>query len=422
MRDRPRTWRAVGVAVGAACAVVLLLTACSAPGAAQESGGGEPGSGIQRATAPGGARDGHFSDPYPLSGSTSAGGPPTMTFSGTFDEIMTCTGPLRPGCFVPSDLQVTFDPVLSTQIDAAHDTVHSTKAHHIYHRPDGSWDMVVTSEIQQAGRTWNVIFHARPGAGDLGSPPTHWVVDSVLSGPLTQPVAANYDGKLYDDGPGGLYLVYSGALSTDPQVFGVVAERLVTPSQPSGDPPVTLLAPDTADGGLNSENRFAIDQQGGFRLTETGNITKIGDKYVMVYAVGAFDRPDYKIGVAYSDTLLPSDGQGWRKVRQPDPAGVWGKPGQDEVRYLLQSQVAAWPNDVAGDVLAPGVGSLIENDGRWSLMFAGYPPGEETDGDGKYEASHRTPFFVPITLQVPAAPTVAAATDAQLATWIRPDL
>jgi hypothetical protein len=397
-----------------ALALAVVLAGCAGPAGTSRA----TPSGIQRATTAGSARDGHFSDPYPLSGSTSAGGPPTLTFTGTFDEIITCTQPVRPGCFTPSDITVAFDPGLQARIDTAGSAVHSTKAHHVYHRGDGSWDMVLTSEITKAGQTWNVIFHARPTTATSDPVPRAWTVDTVLSGALDHPGAADYDGKLYDDGPGGLYLVYSGALSSDPPVFGVVAERLLDAAHPSSDPPVTLLAPDTGDRALNSENRFGVDQQGGFKLTETGNITKLGDKYVMVYAVGAFDRPDYKIGIAWSDTLLPTATAGWRKIRLPDPTGVWGQPGRDEVRYLLQAQLPGWPGYVAADVRAPGVGSLVQADDRWYLFFAGYCPDEPLGADGTYAAAHRQPYYVPVTVDVPATPTVTAATDAQLASWI----
>ena len=118
----------------------------------------------------------------------------------------------------------------------------------------------------------------------------------------------------------------------------------------------------------------------GFRLVEVGNIIKVDGKYLMLYSVGSYKSPVYKIGVAWSGTFLPPHGATYRKVTMPDPKGVWGSRSEQEVDYLLQSRLPNWPNCAGDTVRAPGVGSLVECDGNWYLFFAGYGPKEKPSG------------------------------------------
>ncbi|GHJ41538.1 hypothetical protein [Streptomyces sp. TS71-3] len=365
---------------------------------------------------------GYFSDPYPLDTSSTS----SVAFSGTFKEIITCKGGVTSGCFSPAPISVAFDAALAARVKEHGLDVRSTKAHHITRMSDGHWEMVLSSEVVPHGRPrsdhWNLIMHAHP-AQQTGTDtaPEHWVADSVLVGSLDHSEPANYDGKYFEDG-GRLYLLYSKSISTDPTRFGIGAQRLDTPSRPADSEPVMLLDPSPSGAaGLASENYFGVGQKNGFRLVETGNVFKIDGKYVMVYSVGSYQRPTYKIGVAYSDTFLPGDGGTYRKIHRTDAKGVWGRPGADEVDYLLQAQKPSWPHYVRDQVQAPGVGSLIENDHTWYLFFAGYDPSEKPQGDDQtFAASHRAPYFLPVHVRISDDTSVAQASDRELASWIAP--
>jgi hypothetical protein len=407
--------------ITAVLAVVAALLAVSGPGPG--------GSGIQRATSSESARDGHFSDPYRIGPATTDSSSP-LTFSGTFNEIITCQGTIKPGCFTPSTISVGLDASLKDQVAAWGNEIRATKAHHITRAPDGSWQMVLAAVVAPKGSRgtgskggWNVILHAHPtSGGDSSAMPLQWTADTLLVGSFAHSAPADYDGKYISDG-GKLYLVYEKELSAGPNIFGLVAQPMDNWTRPSAVPPVTLLEPQASGGGLTSENYFEKSQHGGFRLVEVGNIIKVDGKYLMLYSVGSYKRPVYKIGVAWSDTLLPGKGSAYRKVRMPDTKGVWGRKGADEVDYLLQSQVKDWPNYAGGSVQAPGVGSLVQRDGHWYLFFAGYDPKERVTGSNHtFDASHRQPYYVPVKLNVPSDTTVKDASDAQLRSWITPEL
>lgn len=413
----PRLGRLVAArAIPAALAAIALTSQSDAVADAASTYGIAP---VAPTTV---ARDGHFADPYPIRRTTSAV-PPTL--AGTFKELLTCTGPLRARCYRPSAIHVSLDGSLLGRLRREGLRLDSTKAHHPFQLPDGSWHMVFTVEVSDPSRPkdkhWNVIVHGRPvGAATVGGVPTRWVGDSVLAGSLTRRGEGNYNGK-YFEASGHLYLLYQKQISSSPKRFGIVAQRLRSPHKRADVHAVTLLQPTTARGGFASENYFGPDQSSNFKLVETANITKINGKYVMVYSVGAFNRPDYKIGLAYSDTFLPRHGATYRRILTTDATGVWGEPGHAEVRYLLQSEKPAWPNYAAGAVQAPGVGSIVPTGKTWSLFLAGYDPSEHPEGPKHtFTASHRRTFFLPLEVTVPADRSVAEATDRELATWIKP--
>lgn len=385
--------------------------------------------GIHQATSAGSARDGHFSDPYPI-GPAVTSSSTALVFSGTFDELITCQGPIKPGCFIPSTISVGVDPALQAQVAQVGNQIRATKAHHITRAADDSWQMVIAAVIAPKGSNgtgskggWNVILHAHPAqGGDSSVIPTKWTADTLLVGSLAQEAPADYDGKYVSDG-GKLYLIYERELSAGPDIFGLVAQPMDSYTKPAATPPITLLKPQTDPGALASENYFDQTQKGGFRLVEVGNIIKVDGKYLMLYSVGSYERPVYKIGVAWSDTFLPANGSTYRKVTMTDTNGVWGPKGADEVDYLLQSQHNDWPNYVGASVQAPGVGSLVQRDGIWYLFFAGYGTDEQASGPGHtFDASHRQPYYVPVHLNVASGTTVAQATETQLRSWITPVL
>jgi len=267
-----------------------------------------------------------------------------------------------------------------------------------------------------------------------------------MIGNFSENVDANYDGKYFQTPDGHLYLVYQKQKSNpaedngvqtmseqvqlvdqkqeseSPKRDGVVAWPMNNPTTLTpGTKPTFLLLPDD---NLNSENYVAGNKH--FKLIETGNIHAINGKFLMAYSVGAYDRKTYKIGIAYSDTFLPVNGQHYRKVMKNNPDHLWNSSGDKEVYYLLQGEE---PHDgwhyVGDQVLAPGVPTVaqIGPNNSWVLLFAGYNPNDAPPKEGKkgeFQPNHRRPYFAKIDLKVPDNLSVKQATDAQLQDWITP--
>jgi hypothetical protein len=366
------------------------------------------------------AKNGHFPDPYLVHQA-----PPrtTPTLAGTFKELMTCRGGLEARCYRPTHLRADLARPLLKIIRRAGYRFGSTKAHHPYQLRDGSWHMAlaitITDPSKPRQRHWNVILHANPvGTRTAGGVPTQWRADTVIAGSLTRRGRANYNGKYFVD-HGKLFLLYQKLVSTSPNRFGIVAQRMRTPRRPAKSDPVTLLTPETEGGGYNSEHYVGEGSKNTLKLVETANITRINGKYAMVYSVGGFSHPTYKIGIAWSDTFLPKKSQEYRRQLTVDTTGVWRVPGHEEVTYLMQSEKADWPNYARAAVQAPGVGSIVKAGSSWSLFFAGYRPGEKPQGTKEiFLAKHRTTFYAPLKVAVPQGQAVAETSDAELAAWI----
>lgn len=368
-------------------------------------------------------QEGYFSDPYPIHFAPKLQDSVPLTFSGTTQKLLSCPGALRPECFQETTIEVNYD-ALKQQAQAANTKIASIAAIHPYQNRHGEWDMVLAMKVKsQAANTdanakqdqaWTVLAHATPI--DRSSPvPTSWKADKLLVGSFTTNQDANYNGKYFED-DGKLYLIYSKRLSArkEPARDGIVAQLMQSPTELN-----------EGNDSLNSELYFENGDD--FKLVETGNITKINGKYAMAYSVGAYNKTNYKIGIAWSDTFLPRHGS-YRKILVPDPGGVWGNRNP-EVKYLLQSQKQNWPNYVAGKVVAPGVPSLVEdkNDmthkqrghNTWHLFFAGYAPDDHPlNNNGNFQGNHRRPYYTPIKVAVPDNITVDATSDSELAKWI----
>ena len=302
---------------------------------------------------------GYFSDPYPIHVAPWLRDSTPQAFSGTSKDILTCPGVNpTPDCFHGTAFTVTVDTALVAQAAALGTQITTTiENSNIYQDNNGELSMAATLYVKNPAypdvKHWNVIVHAHPTDPRL---PLNWMADSVLVGTFQTPTDANYDGKYFEDGE-KLYLIYSKRLSKpgEPAHDGIVAQLLQSPAVAAATEPVTLLAPDTVNNGFNSEYFFVDRPKSSFKLIETGNITKIGDKYVMAYSTGDYEETDYKAALAYSDTLLPANGGSYKRILAVDTAGIWGQPGHDEVVYLLQAEKSAWPNYVHSQVLAPGV-------------------------------------------------------------------
>jgi len=375
---------------------------------------------------------GYFGDPYPIHLAPWTAPFLPQYFSGTTPELMTCERPIRPGCFATSPITVTIADDIKAKANEANNEFFDQINRNIYQTDDGHWNMAVTLYLRKTSApkttldgTWTVIAHAHPDSQCTITTPTSWVVDKILVGSVAKSAKANYDGKYFEDGR-KLYLIYSKR-KVGTVHDGIVAQALKSPADVDSSDPVWLLAPNTTDGGYNSEYFHINWAEGGpnadFKLIETGNITKIAGKYVMAYSTGDYQELDYKTGIAYSDTLLPKEGETYRRILQTDTEGVWGDAGHPEVRYLLQSDKEAWPNYVRTQVYAPGVPSVVEKEnGEYFLSFDGFLPSDAPRPKGGstliYDPTHRRPFYVPINVKVPFNGSVEAATNEELATWI----
>ena len=150
---------------------------------------------------------------------------------------------------------------------------------------------------------------------------------------------------------------------------GAAARRMLDPSHlDPAFPEQVLLAPE----GYRSEDR----NPGFIQLVEAASISRIGEEWVMLYSVGDFSERNYKLGVAYSDTLIPPPGETYRKVLIPDEKDLWKSGKGKEICYLLQSEHEDWPNYCGDRVIGPGSGCIVLSERRPHLVFHGYDPEE----------------------------------------------
>ena len=368
-----------------------------------------------------GTGSGYFQDPHPIYqfGDTATAKLPA--FSGTTQKVLSCSGAIQPDCFLALTVKVDYTSIISNAM-AADSTIHNLENLSIYQDKSGAWQMALVAHLTKAGlNPWNVILHAHPTSAG-GGIPTAWTADTLLVGDWGQSAPDDYDPKYFEDN-GNLYLIYNKQLSKG--YDGIVAQQMDSFTQLSLSPPVPLLGAETADGGYASEKAYTDDSGLAIRITEAANITKINGKYVLTYSVGTFDRPNYKIGVAFSDSFLPDAGTYYKRPQKPDTGGVWGQPNHAEVPYLLQSEVANWPNYIAPKIVAPGVGSIIiDSTGTYYLAFAGYDPSDNptSAATGRYDGSHRRPYYVKLQVQIPNNSTVSTSSPETLASWIQPVL
>lgn len=373
---------------------------------------------------------GYFSDPYPITRQgVQSTAPPA--FSGSPKSIISCPGQFGAGSYTSEPITISLADSLAADA-AAHGATYQagtkppnvwSENNNIVRDSSGVWQMATTLRVSNPSHPekdyWTAIVHASPVGATTDDVPTSWVADTLLVGSYDTPNAANYCGKYVVDN-GQLYLTYSQRIDPEPNATnGIVAQPMVSATKVANADPVVLIQPESANGGLASELFFGLTQPPNFRITETGNVVRIGDIYAMSYSTGAFDLGTYKTGLAFSDTFLPAAGSIYRKIFMVDTDGVWGTPGRTEVRYLLQAQEGNWPNYVASQVLAPGVPSIRRVGDDWYLFFAAYDPDNATtDDSGSFDPALRRPYFLRLKVAIPGGATVAGATDDELATWI----
>ncbi|KAL1610708.1 hypothetical protein SLS60_002378 [Paraconiothyrium brasiliense] len=372
------------------------------------------------------AGTGYFSDPFHVPYQNSK----DIYISGTTHQYLECNNSLQSECASLHRNEYNNSQSLIQAAGAAGTTICSAAGIHPYQTGSGasrSWDAVVTLHVQNTTDCdgisgWSVIVHAHPqSSSGVEVPPTSWIGDKVLVGSFSERVDANYDGKYFQTPGGQLYLVYQKQVSKQPKRDGVVAWPMDSPTTktPGSNPTVLLLPHDD----MNSENYVAGDP--GFKLIETGNMRAVNGKFLMAYSVGAFNHKTYKLGIAYSDTFLPAEGQQYRKVMKNNPDHLWNSQNEKEIYYLLQADEKhdGW-HYIGDQVLAPGVPTVSKigaNDG-WVLTFAGYDPQDAPmqAGTNKFLGNHRRPYFINLDVKVPVSPSVEQANDTEMQNWITP--
>jgi hypothetical protein len=242
-----------------------------------------------------------------------------------------------------------------------------------YKHTDNSWHAYASIHV---GDSQTFVCHLSPD-GSSTWPITDWRLDKVLAG---SPSDIAYESKIYSDAS-GLYLLYVDTLGDGNN--HIMARKMLDPDDvDTSFTPRAILSPE----GLSSEDRTP---PGGMQIVEGQNIahvdTPTGSKYVMLYSVGDYAESNYKLGVAYSDVLIPSAGQTYDKPKDFDSLNVWQNPGpRNEVVYTLQTQIAEWPN-YHGDLFnGPGLGNLVEYLDHYYIVFHARDPGQTGSGDGRW--------------------------------------
>ncbi|MHC4913278.1 MAG: glycoside hydrolase family protein, partial [Planctomycetota bacterium] len=204
-------------------------------------------------------------------------------------------------------------------------------------------------------------------------PVTDWRLDKVLAGGSS---LGAYESKVYSDAS-GMYLIYDETL--DDGDNHIMAQRMLEPDQiDTSFTARAILSPE----GLNSEYRNGTS---GMQIVEGANIKHVvtpnGSKYVMFYSVGDYALGNYKLGVAYSDVLIPPEGQQYLKPKVYDDKNYWSNsPAKDEVVYTLQTQVPNWYNYAAEFFKGPGLGNLVEYLGNYYIVFHAHDAAEVSTG------------------------------------------
>ncbi|MEM2423936.1 MAG: family 43 glycosylhydrolase [Candidatus Bathyarchaeia archaeon] len=265
----------------------------------------------------------------------------------------------------------------------------------VYRHVDGTYHGYATLHY---GDFKTVIAHFAPQPGQIWTeenPITKWRLDKILIGDVDRGWFA-YDCNVLRDENGDLYLIYNAGYPNE--TLGVdihiKAWRMLDPS--TLDPnftPRPILSPE----GYRSEDR----NPGYIQIVESVIIQKIQGKYVLLYSVGDFDDYNYKIGVAFSDSLIPPPGETYRKIIVPDPENVWGNVNKGgEILYLLQTENENWPNYVGEYMNGPGIGNIVKLDNQYFLIFHARRHGKtRLNGMGRYV--WKIPLKIKISNEIP---------------------
>ena len=183
--------------------------------------------------------------------------------------------------------------------------------------------------------------------------------------------ACYYDNRIQVDDNGKLYLVTNHP--SGPGIQGDVSILALPMADPGHMAPdwtsagSVLLQPDVPK--LTSERR---DPGSTLSIVENTQIQRIRDTYVLFYSVGDYALANYKIGLAFSKSLLGT----YTKVYKDDTNNVWNNTRpMREVQYLMQSSVPTWPNYMNRFLSGPGIASLVNTatNGPALLFHARHP-------------------------------------------------
>ncbi len=252
------------------------------------------------------------------------------------------------------------------------------------------------------GRFRTVIAHFLPARGEAwnGMPIRRWKLNRVVIGSLDEGRTTCYESKAFTAEDGRLYLMYSGSPAPHRDV-NILVQRMLDAATP--DPsfrPRALLKPE----GYRSEDR----NPGYIQIVEGANINRVGSTYVLFYSVGDFARNNYKLGVAFSNELIPEDGRTYSKALIADPRNVWRNTAKDdEVCYLLQSEHKGWPNYCGHLMRGPGLGNIVKIEEEYRLVFHGYRP-----DDRRRRPCDRYVWMLPLAVDVKDGKPVTQ--------WMRP--
>ena len=228
-------------------------------------------------------------------------------------------------------------------------------AFEIYKHTDGTWH-AYGFDFDRGG-----LYHFVPDPDPMTTkfPVLRWKEKELL-------LPGDYDNRIIRDGT-DLYLLTAKGNEGHISIY---CHRMLDPGTLDPDYTPHRIMSHNGDG-LVSERRNAV---GAMKIHECPFIIKVsapgGEKYVMCYTVGDFGIRDYKIGVAYSDVLIPPPGTEYTKATKPDTQNVWGSgAGAEEVVYLTQTEKPSWPNYHATRFNRPGSGDIIEHDGNYFVIY-----------------------------------------------------
>ena len=242
----------------------------------------------------------------------------------------------------------------------------------VYRHTDGSFHGYGTIHV---GYYRTFVCHFRPLSS--GWPVTRWSLDKVLVG---SPWNIAYESKVYNDSS-GLYLLYVDTLNSGDN--HVMAQRMLDPDDiDTSFQARAILSPE----GLMSEYR---NPPYGMQICEGMNISHVvlpsGSRYVMFYSVGDFALDNYKLGVAFSNSLIPPAGQKYVKPKVYDQWNIWENVfSKYEVVYTLQTQKSGWFNYCGKNVNGPGLGNLVEYMGNNYIVFHARLGGQMGSGKGRW--------------------------------------
>ena len=276
----------------------------------------------------------------------------------------------------------------------------------VYQHTDETFHAYLTLHY---GRYKTTIAHYVPQEGEEwtdGNPITKWVKESTLLGNVNTGWVV-YCGNVVRHENGTLYIIYDAGHPDE--ILGVdihiKVRRLLDPATLDPDfTPRPILSPEAV---YRSEDCVVGDPS--FQLVEGCVIQEIQGKYALLYSTGHYDDYNYKLGAAYSDVLIPPAGQTYEKVLIPDPENLWGSDTGEEICYVLQTQIAGWPNYVAEYMNGPGIGNIVQVDSQYYMIHHARRPGVTQTGG--YE---RYVWSIPLTIDI--------SEQNPMETWIQPVL